>query len=170
MNDLEKAMLALSALQESDEYKIAREILHRVTEQNQNPGCGGDGKMTVEQWSALKDCQLNLETIGYIVPDQGKDLLLCELPEWANIEPTLQQQADAEQAAAYEAAGCILRVLSAEQDDKRVFVLLSDDTILMSKEFETKHCAEIHTKQVMDLNLSPTFLVEILKYQEAKSV
>ena len=61
-------------------------------------------------------------------------------------------------------------VLNAEHEGLRVFVLLNDNRILMSRELGDKHCAEIHAKQVMDLKLTPVFLVNVLGFQVAEGV
>lgn len=58
-----------------------------------------------------------------------------------------------------------LRVLSAEAEGPVVYVLLSDDRILRSRDLETNHCAQLHAKQVMDIPLTPAFLEGTLGFK-----
>lgn len=57
-----------------------------------------------------------------------------------------------------------MEVLNAENEGLHVYVLLSDGRILVSRALGDKHCAEIHAKQVMEIKLTPTFLIGTLKY------
>jgi len=58
-------------------------------------------------------------------------------------------------------------VVNAESEGQHVYVLLDDSRILVSRDLETKHCAEIHAWQVLELKLTPAFLVKILGFKVA---
>lgn len=63
-----------------------------------------------------------------------------------------------------------IQVLNAEADGLRVYVLLSDNRIIMSRELGDKHCAQVHAEQVIKLKLTVKFMVGTLGYVEAVGV
>lgn len=83
-SDLEKAMTALFNL-EPRKLQAVAEILDAIVGANQNPGCGGDGSMSVQQWEHLRNLRDMLQKvpleINAIVRDTNR--AICDDSWWA---------------------------------------------------------------------------------------
>lgn len=152
MTDLEQAIEALLFLDPL--VTTVRETLKAGLDKNQNPGSGGDGLMTEEELNHLRSAQNALTTLGYItdkfrVKPAGGAPYVGEGPALAVLET-------------YVPAAPEAHVIGSEVDAlNRVCVLLSDDRLLVSKELDDKHCAELHAEQVVRLKLPGTLLLSM---------
>jgi hypothetical protein len=61
--DLEVAVASVMCITNTQQFTDTVDLLKDVIDSNQNPGCGGDGSMSVEQWILLRDIERSLKQL-----------------------------------------------------------------------------------------------------------
>jgi hypothetical protein len=153
MIDFDQAIKALRLLIQHPNFKTALGVVEDVVYRNQNPGCGGDGLMSPEAW---RDLQISMRALQNL-----RRALFIEEYDGATL---------AAQYEGYIRVAEKTKVVSAESEDRYVYVLLSNGKFLRSPAMDDHLCARQHAQQVMSLQLSPGFLTECLLWEELDEV